>query len=154
MSDEPDFTMQGARDAATRDDLNAWVAAFLASPGSDNAELGRMLTDPPRHWIGPVLVPFDQLHRLAGPEGHPVLCPVEDHEWRDDVAELADKIDDGLQPAPVVVSARDDQLVLEDGNHRVEALRQAGHHRTWGVVGFTDPAERDRFIERSERAAT
>jgi hypothetical protein len=154
MSDELDFTMQGARDAATRDDLNRWVAAFLASPGSDNAELGQMLTDPERHWIGPVLVPFDQLHRLAGPEGHPVLCPVEEHEWRDDVAELADKIDDGLQPAPVVVSARGEQLVLEDGNHRVEALRQAGHHQTWGVIGFDDPAHRDRFIERSEQAAT
>jgi hypothetical protein len=154
MDDERRFTIDDAREAAARDELGAWVADFLASPGSDNATLGQMLSDPPRHWLGPVLLPFDQLHRLAGPADHPVLCPVDDDEWRDDVEDLAEKIDDGLQPAPVVVSARGEQLVLEDGNHRVEALRRAGHREFWGVVAFDAAEERDRFIERSEAAPT
>jgi hypothetical protein len=154
MTDHRDFSLGGARAAAAADDLAAWVRDFLGSDGSDNAELGHHLADTTRCWIGPVLLPFSQLHRLAGPAGDPVLCPVEEHEWRDDVAELADKIDEGLEPPPVVVSARGDQLVLEDGNHRVEALRQAGHRRSWAVIGFDDVGARDRFIERSEAAAT
>jgi hypothetical protein len=36
-------------------------------------------------------------------------------------------------------------LVLEDGNHRVEALRRAGSNQAWAVIGFVDPEERDRF---------
>ena len=38
------------------------------------------------------------------------------------------------------------KLVLEDGNHRVEALRRAGVDLTWAVVAFDDPTERDRFV--------
>ncbi len=40
---------------------------------------------------------------------------------------------------------------LEDGNHRVEALRRAGVGRTWTIIGFDDPDARDRFIARSEQ---
>ena len=144
------FTIDTAREAAARDELGAWVARFLASPGSDNAALGELLTDPPRSWLGPVLVPLDQLNRLAGPPGHPVLEEVEEHEWRDDVQELAEEIDDHTSVAPVVASYEDGQLKLEDGNHRVEALRRAGETEAWTVVAFDDDATRDRFIERSE----
>ena len=77
------FTVGAARDAAARDELAAWVARFLASPGSDNAGLAALLGDPPRSWLGPVLLPIDRLLRLAGPKGHPVLREVDDEEWRD-----------------------------------------------------------------------
>lgn len=153
MTSDLTFTPETAREAAARDDLATWVADFLASPGSDNAPLAEILADPPRWWLGPVQLPLDQLVRLAGPPDHPVLQPVEDHEWRDDVQDLAERVDDGLEPAPVVVTYREDQLHLEDGNHRVEALRRAGATEAWGVVSFDDPAERDRFIARSEAAA-
>ena len=153
MSDE-DFTTESAREAAARDELDGWVSRFLASPGSDNPVLGEMLSDPPRSWLGPVEIPLDQLNRLAGPPGHPVLEEVDDHEWRDDVDDLADVIEDGHEPAPVVASYRDGDLVLEDGNHRVEALRRAGEERAWTVIAFPDDATRDRFIERAESAPT
>ena len=151
MSDE-DFTTESAREAAARDELDGWVSRFLASPGSDNPVLGEMLSDPPRSWLGPVEIPLDQLNRLAGPPGHPVLEEVDDHEWRDDVDDLADVIEDGHEPAPVVASYRDGDLVLEDGNHRVEALRRAGEDRAWAVIAFDDDATRDQFVERSESA--
>jgi hypothetical protein len=51
----------------------------------------------------------------------------------------------------VIVSHRGAQLVLEDGNHRVEALRRAGHDQAWAVVGFEDPGALERFVARSER---
>lgn len=145
-------TVDGARRAAENDDLNDWVAGFLSSPGSDNAVLGQALTTPPRAWLGPVQLPIDQLHRLAGPPGAPVLETVSDDEWRDDVDDLAELVDDGLEPPPVIVTWSDGQLVLEDGNHRVEALRRAGHDQAWAVVGFDRAEERDRFI--AHRAAS
>jgi hypothetical protein len=139
------YSVDSARDAAERDELGAWVADFLASPGSDNAELAEMLTERTCSWTGPVPLPINQLHRLAGPPGEPVLCPVDDDDWRDDVEEMEHLVEDGWEPAPVIVTYRDGQLVLEDGNHRVESLRRAGERQAWAIVGFQDLADRERF---------
>ena len=149
MTEPHEFTVDAARRAAERDELGPWVGRFLASPGSDNAALGHALTHPPRTWIGPIQLRLDQLHRLAGPADHPVLVAVEEHEWRDDVADAAAKVEAGWEPPPMVVTFRNDQLVLEDGNHRAEGLRQAGEQEAWSVVSFEDAAERDRFLERA-----
>lgn len=147
--DDSEFTVDGARHAAEHGDLESWVRRFLASAGSDNAELGEELTDRPRWWIGPLRVPIGALHRLVGPPEDPVLCPVDDDDWRDDVDEMAEKIDgDEWEPPPVVAMYRDDQLVLEDGNHRVEGLRRAGEDEAWAVVGFESSQARERFVVR------
>jgi hypothetical protein len=145
MTEHGSQSIDAARVAAERDELGSWVAEFLASPGSDNAELGEELTKRLQWWLGPVEVPLKRLHRLAGPPGDAVLCPVDEDDWRDDVDDLAQKVDDGWEPPPVIVSYRDGQLVLEDGNHRVEGVRRSGAHHTWAVIGFDDPEERDRF---------
>lgn len=151
MKDGERFTVEAARRAAARDELGEWVARFLCSPGSDNPLLAEILSDPPRTWIGPVRLRIDQLHRLAGPSDHPVLCPVDEDDWRDDVEDLGEKVEDGWEPPPMVVTFRDDQLVLEDGNHRTEALRRAGEEGAWAVVSFESAEERDGFLERSAR---
>src|SRR5215217_6569197 len=145
MTDDERHSLDAARAAADRDELGTWVAEFLASPGSDNAALGEELTNELRWWLGPVQVPLKQLHRLAGPRGDAVLCPVDEDYWRDDVDDLEQKVRDGWEPPPVIVSYRDDQLVLEDGNHRVEGMRRSGDRHAWAVIGFDDPEERDRF---------
>ena len=149
MTDHEDFTVEAARRAAERDELGTWVAEFLASPGSDNELLAHALTHPPRTWIGPVRLPLDQLHRLAGPPDHPVLVPVDEDYWRDDVEDLGDKVEDGWEPPPMVVTYRDGRLELEDGNHRAEGIRRAGEDEAWAVVSFDSTEERDRFLERA-----
>jgi hypothetical protein len=146
MSHDHEYSVEAARDAAERGELEDWVARFLASPGSDNAVLGEKLTEKRRWWLGPVLVPSNRLHRLAGPPDAPVLCPVDDDYWRDDVDDLAERIeDDDFEPPPVVVTYDDGKLMLEDGNHRVEGARRADQHEVWAVIAFDDPAERDGF---------
>ncbi len=147
-----DFSPAGARLAAARDELGSWVAEFLASPGSDNAMLAEGLAESHRWWIGPVELPLDRLHRLAGPPGSPALVVVEEDEWRDDVADLAGKVEDGHEPPPVVVSYRDGELVVEDGNHRIEALRRAQRSEAWSVVGFEHEGDLERFIAQSDAA--
>lgn len=88
------YSLESARRAAADDDLNRWVAEFLASPGSDNPVLAEQLSQPPRSWAGPVRVPLDQLHRLAGPPGDPVLVPTPEEEWRDDVDEMRQLVEE------------------------------------------------------------
>jgi hypothetical protein len=146
MTHHPQHSVESAREAAERDQLDDWVEDFLSSPGSDNAPLGEELVRKRRWWSGPVLLPIDQLARLAGPADHPVVQPVDEDDWRDDVRDMASKIEGGWEPPPVVVTCRGDQYVLEDGNHRVEALRQAGRDEAWSVVGFDDVEARDGFL--------
>ena len=95
--------------------------------------------------------PVLEEHRLAGPSDHPVLCPVDEDYWRDDVEDLGEKVAEGWEPPPMVVTYRDDQLVLEDGNHRAEGMRRAGERFAWCVVSFESTAERDHFLARAER---
>ncbi|MGY6501150.1 MAG: hypothetical protein ACXIVQ_09710 [Acidimicrobiales bacterium] len=154
MTDHHDNSVDGARAAADADDLDAWVRTFLGSPGSDNAELGDQLDDKVRWWAGPMKLPLDQMNRLAGPAGHPVIEVVEEDYWRDDVGEMAEKIANGWEPPPVVIVHRDDQLVLEDGNHRVEALRQASFDEAWSIVGFETEDDRAAFREQYPDEAT
>jgi len=146
MTDDHPFSVEAARAAAANDELGPWVAEFLASPGSDNAPLADKLDERFRFWTGPVRLPISRLNRLAGPPGEPVLCPVDDDYWRDDVEEMAEQIDEeGWTPPPVIVTVQDAQLVLEDGNHRVEGLRRAGEDEAWAIVGFETAEERERF---------
>jgi hypothetical protein len=139
------FSLRSARDAARHDRLDRWVGEFLASEGSDNAALAEQLTDGSRCWLGPVELPLNRLNRLAGPEGQPVLRVVDDDEWRADVDEMKDEIEEGWDPPPLIVSYRNGQLVLEDGNHRVESLRRAGMLTGWSLVAFEDAEQRDHF---------
>lgn len=145
MTDSEDYSVETALLAAERDELADWVQDFLASPGSDNALLGQQLTEQLQSWKGPVRLPLERLHRLAGPPDEPVLVAVDDDDWHDRVDDMAERIERGWQPAPVIVSYRDPRLVLEDGNHRVESLRRAGQSETWAVVGFADEQQRQRF---------
>jgi len=144
-----DFSLESARAAAAAERLDEWVKEFLCSPGSDNEVLAHTLTSPPRWWIGPVRLSFDELHRLAGPPGEPALAPLDDDDL-ERVEEMQDSIDDGWEPPPFVVSHRDGQLVVEDGNHRIEGLRRAGERDGWAVVCFDEPEHRDEFLRAAE----
>jgi hypothetical protein len=148
MGDAAAYTTASARQAADRDGLGEWVGRFLCSPGSDNGGLAALLAERQLWWAGPMRLRLDHLHRLAGPAEHPVVQAVDDGWWRDDVDELAERIADGDEPPPVVVSHADGELTVEDGNHRIEALRRAGAEETWAVVGFETPLARDHFLAR------
>ncbi|MCC5950678.1 MAG: hypothetical protein JJU45_01135, partial [Acidimicrobiia bacterium] len=144
MSDEQHYTVDAAREAADDGATAEWVRAFLTSPGSDNAVLGNALAEQCGAWLGPLEVPLRLLHRLAGPEGERVMCPIDEDDWGDDVDDMEDRVEEGWEPPPLIVTFNEDrQLVLEDGNHRVEAMRRAGRDEGWALIGFADEAARD-----------
>jgi hypothetical protein len=146
MSDDA-FTVATARAAARRGELAVWVGDFLASPGSDNNVLAAALAQREHTWYGPLRVPLAALARLAGPEAD-VRCPVAPFEWEADVGAMEDCVDEGWEPPPLLAEYCEGQLLLQDGNHRYEALKRAGESHAWVVVWCDDaagvPTERDR----------
>jgi FMN phosphatase YigB (HAD superfamily) len=142
------FTLEAAFDAAERDEVARWVGDFLASRGSDNEMLAAALAQRPHWWLGPILLPVEDLVRLAGPEDD-ALCPIEPADWEHDVERMEQSVERGWKPPPLLVEHRDGRLLLQDGNHRYEALVREGETDAWALVWFDDPAERDRFRARS-----
>lgn len=133
------FNLGTARDAASRGDIAQWVGDFLASRGSDNEVLAAALAQREHWWVGPARVRVDELVRIAGPEGDGVLH-VEPDEWEHDVEAMEESIEAGWEPPPLLAEYRDGALVLQDGNHRYEALVRAGEPHAWVIAWCDDPA--------------
>jgi hypothetical protein len=140
----PRFDLASARDAAAAGNTALWVGDFLASRGSDNATLAAALAQREHYWIGPVEVPLDDLVRLAGPEDD-ALVPVAEGKWEHDVEVMEESVDEGWEPPPLLAEYEDGRLLLQDGNHRHEALRREGATHAWVLIYFDDPVARDRY---------
>jgi len=141
--------LAGAQAAADVGDeeVARWVGEFLSSRGSNNAVLAAALAQEPHWWYGPVLLPIADLERLAGPEPD-VLCTEAPAVWEDEVEGIEEKLDDGWEPPPLLAEWRDGHLLLQDGNHRYEALAREGAVDAWTLVYFARLVDRDRFAHQ------
>jgi hypothetical protein len=139
------FDLASARAAAARGETALWVGEFLASTGSDNAALAAALAQRPHWWVGPIEIDLCDLVRLAGPEPD-ALVHTAPRAWESEVDEMNDSIDDGWEPPPLLAEYQDGRLLLQDGNHRYEALARDGRPSAWALVYFDDPGERDAFV--------
>jgi hypothetical protein len=146
-----EFSLASARAAAAEDRTAIWVGDFLASRGSDNPALAAALAQRRHWWVGPICVPLEALERLAGPEDD-ALVPVADEVWEHDVGDMEESIEEGWEPPPLLAQYQRGRLLLQDGNHRYEALRREGAREAWVLLFFDDPNERDRFLAGSDDA--
>jgi hypothetical protein len=84
------------------------------------------------------------LIRLAGPEDD-ALCPIEEDDWETDVRSMEQSVESGWEPPPLLAEFQDGRILLQDGNHRYEALAREGAPSAWVLVYFDERAERDAF---------
>ncbi len=140
------FDLDSARRAAARDQTAIWVGELLASPGSDNAILAAALAQAEHWWIGPVQVPVTDLARLAGPEDD-ALVEIDSDEWEADVTAMTESVEDGWEPPPLLAELQAGRLLLQDGNHRYEALVREGAADAWVLIYCASPAERARYLQ-------
>ena len=141
------FSVSSALRAAAEDELAQWVGDFLASRGSDNATLAAGLAQREHWWLGPLWLPLELLVPLAGPDDE-ALCPIDEDEWESDITAMEDSIEDGWEPAPLLAQFDRGQLLLQDGNHRCEALAREGATHTWVLLWFDDPDDHHEFRDR------
>jgi len=144
VTDDETFDLPGARRAAAAGATARWVGNFLASRGSDNAILAAALAQERHWWLGPVELPLDDLVRLAGPEDD-ALVPIAEDEWESDVQSMEASVEAGWEPPPLLAEYQDGRILLQDGNHRYEALTRDGAANAWVLVYFEHEAERDSF---------
>jgi hypothetical protein len=145
VTDHVRFDLAGAQRAAAADDTARWVGDFLASRGSDNATLAAALAQRRHWWLGPIELPVADLVRLAGPEDE-ALVPIDEREWEADVQSMEASVEAGWEPPPLLAEYQDGRILLQDGNHRYEALTREGAATAWVLVYFDDPRTRDEFV--------
>lgn len=143
MSDDR-FDLASARRAATAGRTASWVGEFLVTVGG-NEMLAAALAQDQHWWAGPVSLPLAALERLAGPEDEEVLCPIDPEEWQDDVAGMKEQLEHDWEPPPLLAQYERGRLLLQDGNHRYEALLRDGADAAWVLVYFDDPSDCERF---------
>jgi hypothetical protein len=141
------FSLASARAAAARNETAIWVGDFLASRGSDNEVLAAALAQKRHFWAGPLQVPLSDLERLAGPEDD-VLVPIDESQWEGDVEQMEASIEEGWEPPPLLAEFRGGSLLLQDGNHRYEALQREGASDAWVLVYFESEADRDAYLRQ------
>lgn len=144
MSDGPRFDLDSARRAAAAGETARWVGDFLASRGSDNEILAAALAQRRHWWLGPIELPVADLVRLAGPEDD-ALVPIDEQDWEADVRSMERSVEEGWEPPPLLAEFQAGRILLQDGNHRYEALTREGAATAWVLLYFDDPDERDRF---------
>ena len=139
------FSLASARAAAAEGRTAIWVGDFLSSRGSDNVVLAAALAQKPHWWVGPIAVPLGDLVRLAGPEND-ALVRVPSAEWEGDVEAMQERLERGWEPPPLLAEYRDGRLLLQDGNHRYEALAREHERHAWVLVFFDDPGDQEAFL--------
>jgi hypothetical protein len=145
VNDRHRFDLASAQRAAAAGESARWVGDFLASAGSDNATLAAALAQRRHWWLGPIELPLEDLVRLAGPEDD-ALVPIEEREWEQDVRSMEASVESGWEPPPLLAEYQDGRVLLQDGNHRYEALVRDGASSAWVLVYFDDPQAHDRFV--------
>jgi hypothetical protein len=73
--------------------------------------------------------------------------PIDEHEWEADVQSMEASVESGWAPPPLLAEYQDGRILLQDGNHRYEALVREGAASAWVLVYFDDRHERDRFAQ-------
>ena len=139
------FDLRSAQRAAERDEIALWVGDLLASPGSDNEILAAALAQKQHWWVGPVELPLEDLVRLAGPEDD-ALVPIDDDVWEEDISTMEESVEEGWEPPPLLAEHQDGRLLLQDGNHRYEALSRSGAPTAWVLIYFDDEASHREYV--------
>ena len=141
--DGPDYAPTGAsaRAFGQAGGLEEWLQIFLRNEGRNVPFADGLLLEP-RRYHAPVRMPLSALCRCCGPEPE-MAFRVERAGFERRVEALMSTLRVGEWDMPPLIVQRDadGRLTLNDGNHRLEALRRVGAEAAWVLVWETASME-------------
>jgi hypothetical protein len=114
-----DFIPEAALLSFQKGRLKEWTIEYLEGIGG-NQELADIYKKVPVAWFIKEY-PLKDLKRIVGPE-EGMAYPEDKEKWETRTNELVEKIKQGEQIPPLIVSDDSGELTIADGNHRYEAL--------------------------------
>lgn len=139
------FTINEAVSYSKDGRIEEWVHLFLNSVGG-NPPFSQGLKLEKRYWLGPVHIEISKLKRCCGPEPEMQFHNPRD-EWEFEIEKFRELIRSGWDMPPLIVQHEGDDLVINDGNHRIEAMSREGYDKCWAIIWNTHyQDEIDQFI--------
>jgi len=130
-------TLSSASNYADVNRLEEWIHLFLCGEGN-NKDFSDGLKLRPRKFFAPEIMSFSKFERCCGPECNMKFqIPEENFLKRvEDIASLYNKGDWDMPP--LIINREDNKYELNDGNHRLEALKKLGIDQYWVIIWETE----------------
>jgi hypothetical protein len=119
------FTVDEAIEFSKQGGIEGWVHLFLNSVGN-NVPFSEGLKLEKRYWTGTLLISLDKLTRCCGPE-----------EWEIEINKFRKLICNGWEMPPLIAQHEGNELKVNDGNHRLEAMKREGIEKCLVIIWNT-----------------
>lgn len=129
------FTVEEAMSFSKEERIEEWVHLFLNSVG-DNVPFSEGLKLEKRYWTGPLLIKLDKLKRCCGPEPNMEYFNAPE-QWECEISKFQQLIRNGWEMPPLIVQHDGNDLIVNDGNHRLEAMNREGIGECWVIIWNT-----------------
>jgi hypothetical protein len=134
MKYEP--TVKSAIDFSNSGVLEEWIHLFLRSEG-DNVGFSDGLKLFPRKFAPPTLMDLNQFVRCCGPESD-MKWQIDEKGFNTKVHGIMDKYRTGTwDMPPLIIGLSDGMYEVNDGNHRIEALKRLKIDKYWVIIWST-----------------
>jgi hypothetical protein len=130
------FTVKEAVSFSKEGRIEEWVHLFLNSVG-DNVPFSEGLKLEKRYWTGPLLIKPDKLRRCCGPEPNMKYFNAPE-DWECEISKFQQLIRNDWEMPPLIVQHVENELIVNDGNHRLEALIREGIEKCWVIIWNTN----------------
>ena len=138
-------TASSAKEFARDGRLEEWIHTFLLSDGHNRA-FSDGLKLVPRFYHGPMDMPIRLFRRCCGPE--PDMKYHEPEEWFEKrVNALREALQTDGDFPPLIVNYVKGEFVINDGNHRYEALRRIGREKHPVIFWVTEKEDNIALME-------
>jgi len=127
------FSLDSARQAAAEGRLHDWVIDYLKDPDHNHRSLAAIIQGQRPTFEGPILVPLNEIRRIAGP-GSEMKYQKPPDDWEREISAIATNIAGPDDLPPMIVRVHADHISVPDGNHRIDALKKLGHDEGWAIL--------------------
>ena len=129
-------TSTSAREFSAAGRLEEWIHLFLYGEGN-NKPFSDGLKIEPRRFLAPEKMNLNRLARCCGPEAE-MQFNVPEEGFIKRVGNIFDRYKNGnWDMPPLIVCRGGNGYIINDGNHRYEALKKAGEAQHWVIVWET-----------------
>jgi len=129
-------TATSAIEFVNADRLEEWVHLFLCGEGNNKAFSDGLLLSS-RRYHAPKMMKLDDFGRCCGPEDSMKYQVESDRFFRHVDAIVARYSMGDWDMPPLIIEFEKGKYILNDGNHRYEALRKIGVEEYWVIVWET-----------------
>ncbi len=129
-------TLQAALDYKKKNQIEDWIHLFLHDEG-DNIPFSTGLKLEKRIFLGPIKMPLSLFKRCCGPEKH-LKYIIDKDGFEQKVEAIQKRFKNGWDMPPLIINYIHDEFVLNDGNHRYEALIREKVEEYYVIIWITD----------------